>query len=199
MKKIIQLTVLVVLLSLATGCATPYMTDRGRDAADVFTATVGYGIGGKAQIGPIQTGLFANRDCLGLRGGTCAVWDVPPFGENDTFELDLFICRMGIFNPNSGLADKRHKDLMTVGLGPITWPFYMDNLLWFGRDERTPYHHSQIEVAVGVGPSIRLGFNPGELLDFILGWTAIDVFDDDLEKRKTIGQEASRDKGKPRP
>lgn len=52
-----------------------------------------------------------------------------------------------------------------------------------------PYY-TQCEVAVGTFfPSIRLGFNPGELLDFILGWTTIDIFRDDLEKDEPVGQE----------
>jgi hypothetical protein len=32
--------------------------------------------------------------------------------------------------------------------------------------------------------NVRCGFNPGELLDFILGWTTIDIFKDDIAGRK---------------
>ncbi len=32
------------------------------------------------------------------------------------------------------------------------------------------------------GLTLGLGFNPGELLDFILGWTTLDIFKDDIEK-----------------
>lgn len=46
-----------------------------------------------------------------------------------------------------------------------------------------PYF-SQIDVVVGIGRGIRLGCNPGELLDFLLGWTTVDIFNDDLEARK---------------
>ena len=45
-------------------------------------------------------------------------------------------------------------------------------------------YYTQIEAVVGAGPSVRLGFNPGELLDFILGWTTIDIYKDDLERSK---------------
>ncbi|MCX7009267.1 MAG: hypothetical protein NTY53_18815, partial [Kiritimatiellaeota bacterium] len=43
----------------------------------------------------------------------------------------------------------------------------------------------QVEAAVGGGLVFRLGFNVGELLDFILGWTTIDIFGDDLESRES--------------
>ena len=50
------------------------------------------------------------------------------------------------------------------------------------------FYLTQIEVAAGLGGTLRLGFNPGELLDFILGFTTIDIFNDDLEKRKSNNQ-----------
>ena len=34
------------------------------------------------------------------------------------------------------------------------------------------------------GAAIRQSVMPGELLDFILGWTTIDIFNDDLEWKK---------------
>ena len=37
-----------------------------------------------------------------------------------------------------------------------------------------------IEVAVGLIRTIRIGFNVGELLDFIVGWTTLDICRDDL-------------------
>jgi len=33
---------------------------------------------------------------------------------------------------------------------------------------------------VGLGGTVKLGLNPGELLDFILGWTTLDIFHDDI-------------------
>ena len=43
-----------------------------------------------------------------------------------------------------------------------------------------PAHMTQIEIAGGLGLTIRLGFNPGELIDFILGFTSMDLYGDDL-------------------
>ena len=39
--------------------------------------------------------------------------------------------------------------------------------------------YTQIEVAAGAGGSVRLGFNPGELLDFLFGWLGADLYGDD--------------------
>ncbi|MFO1524078.1 MAG: hypothetical protein U1G05_19045 [Kiritimatiellia bacterium] len=41
-------------------------------------------------------------------------------------------------------------------------------------------YYTQIEAEVGLVGSVRIGFNPGELLDFLLGWTTLDVFGDDI-------------------
>ena len=43
-----------------------------------------------------------------------------------------------------------------------------------------PYF-TQIEVAAGFGLVTRVGFNPGELLDFFLGFAGVDLYDDDVE------------------
>jgi hypothetical protein len=42
-----------------------------------------------------------------------------------------------------------------------------------------PYY-TQIEVIAGFGGGVRLGFNIGEFLDFILGWGIIDIYGDDI-------------------
>ncbi|OVE81243.1 hypothetical protein BVY04_03710 [bacterium M21] len=39
---------------------------------------------------------------------------------------------------------------------------------------------TQIEAAAGFGAGIRLGVNPGEFLDFLLGWFGLDPYCDDL-------------------
>jgi len=50
---------------------------------------------------------------------------------------------------------------------------------------------TQIDLALGVYWPIRIGFNPGELLDFLLGWTALDIYGDDAQymmKDRTNGR-----------
>ena len=56
-------------------------------------------------------------------------------------------------------------------------------------------HHItlQFEVAAGLGGTVRLGFNPGEFIDFICGWFTIDIYGDDIEtaKEKEFGERES--------
>lgn len=59
--------------------------------------------------------------------------------------------------------------------------------MYLPKKDQKPYGYPksylfQIEVYVGVGLGIRLGFNFAELLDFIFGFTTIDILDDDLEE-----------------
>ena len=43
-----------------------------------------------------------------------------------------------------------------------------------------PARWTQIEVAAGLLGGVRLGFNPGELLDLLLGFFGVDLYDDDV-------------------
>jgi len=45
-------------------------------------------------------------------------------------------------------------------------------------------YYTEGEVALGCHYTVRLGVNPGELLDFLLGWTTLDIYGDDLEHAK---------------
>jgi hypothetical protein len=49
----------------------------------------------------------------------------------------------------------------------------------FEDTETNPAYFTQIEVVGGFGLVLRLGFNPGELLDFVLGWATVDIYGDD--------------------
>lgn len=76
MRRLIQIASLILGAATLTGCASAkaYFVDRGRDAADVFTATAGVGGGAKVRVGPAQVGLLASWDVAGLRGGRVANW-----------------------------------------------------------------------------------------------------------------------------
>lgn len=182
MKKAIQLSFLLALMGSMSGCATSYWIDRGRDAADVVTATVGIGAGAKVRAGPLNAGLFWNQDRAGVRGGEgiTGPWNSVEF----TTPLPIFhgplepnpwgMHSIELFSPTDE-PSKRGKDFWMTG---FYVPFVM-NRPWGW----TPTYFTQIEIAVGALGTIRLGFNPGELLDFVLGWTTLDIFKDDLESR----------------
>ena len=188
MKNILHLFLLLGLAGIFAGCATPYMVDRGRDAADIFTATVGEGSGVKARVGPFTTGLFRNSDKAGLRGGsffssTENFQEAPrdrtsliPYGD---YCVVLFVNDDFRATPEHSA---RHKSYQALSFAPfISW---IDQPA-FDTIAKWPYY-TQIEVAVGFGGTLRLGFNPGELLDFFIGLTTVDIFNDDLEMMKRM-------------
>ena len=192
MKRLIRVAALLPIVAMLTGCATPYLIDRGRDAADIFTATVEKGIGVKARVGPLAAGLSGTFGSTGLRGG-CFIRETDGFpflgtdvpimaGSCDTSLL-------GLYNFETLHAEELRRRNKTFHAGEepdqgIGIPF-----LQLGTDN--PAYYTQVEVSVGLLAGIRLGLNPGELLDFILGWTTIDIYGDDLE-RKTQKEESNQ-------
>lgn len=186
---------------LCSGCATGYWADRGRDAADVFTLTLGIGAGVKGRVGPLQVAAIDNTDVIGLRAGqwlsNCNAMDenseryspfpissqarpqartenmmgprvrrtaAPWWRRSYGFGRELF--KYGVRSP----AAFRGKQLETHSPLPI-WVV-----------DRSPAFYTQIEVSGGLLFTGRVGFNVGELLDFLLGWTALDIYDDDLSR-----------------
>ena len=61
--------------------------------------------------------------------------------------------------------------------------------LWRENNKSNLY---QIDLTVALGLSLRVGFNPAELLDFVLGWFGSDILDDDVGRKQA---EPSRNKG----
>ena len=159
------------------------MKDRGRDAADIFTATFGGGYGAKARVGPLAGGLFLGQDKYGLRGGkmnTFAESDFAPAG------LDATCTFLSVDSLEFEHQDRRNKSY-TAFFGPFGL---------FCMSEPPPeYYYTQIEVAAGVVGSARLGLNPGEFADFVLGWTTLDIYNDDLGKKREIEQTDAANSG----
>ncbi len=185
MRKIVYITILLSIASLLTGCATigGYFADRGRDAADIVTATVGVGLGAKGRIGPVQTGLLFELPLMGVRGGEFSADN--PLGSMFTTSSKVSGEAIGITQGDEEfymVKLDRHKEFYatSIDVGTTKGMF-----VYKVKDQYcAPYYYTQIEAVIAIGPSIRIGFNPGELLDFILGWTTIDIFNDDLEARK---------------
>lgn len=177
------ITLGVVLMLLAalmcgSGCATGYMQSRCVDAMDVFTCSVGVGGGAKARIGPVRAGLFINHDVAGLRGGRFSRY--PSGGEAilRTVDFDAVVVSQENFVPDTA---GRHKEFMAVGLVGLSRVSMPDG--YCGTNCLARYHapayYGQVEVALGVGGTLRLGFNVVELLDFGVGWLGFDFLRDD--------------------
>lgn len=169
------------------------MIDRGRDAADIFTATGGVGAGAKARLGPLQAGLLVQQDKWGLRGGRvgsfkCVTHEPSAPVRNDSMDFVLLLVSLENFeldqlHRHETTTEARRKEFSAVGVCPISIAGMQPDL-GFNPYQPCPYYYTQMELVIGCGPSLRLGVNPGELLDFILGWMTIDMFNDDLERRK---------------
>lgn len=162
----------VLCIAMTAGCAsTGYLSHRGRDAADIFTCSLGTGLGVKARVGPVHAGLLANVDGGGLRGGRWEKLGVPTGNE---FEI---VCIGGEGYYPDGSAARRGKSFQAGG----KCPFLTTSLSPYDGSNKYPaYYYTQVEAVLGLGISLRLGINPGELLDFILGWTTLDIYADDL-------------------
>jgi len=197
MRKLFQTVLALLAAASVTGCASTggYFIDRGRDAADVFTATVGAGVGAKARVGPLRAGLFLNHDAFGIRGGTVVISDNPfEMLEADLCLLYVEVCeftnleaRCKNYCAHQLFSTEGRSAFIPSPYGGI--PF--TSVPYDPRTEDTPpsrfcHFYTQIEVAGGLIGTVRLGFNVGELVDFLLGWTTIDIFRDDLEPKKPI-------------
>jgi hypothetical protein len=195
MKRGTLLLFLPALMACLAGCASTrgYLVDRGRDAADILTATAGAGAGVQARLGPAALGFLQTSDAAGLRHGEA--FHRPP-AEDPPDELNYTLGSLLGWVSSPALV-------FIAGLGGgVLPPGYWDQCaeLWrYERQDRMSEtqvrRHAgakgwraagsyQIETALGVGLVARAGINPGELLDFLLGWTTVDIFNDDVEARK---------------
>lgn len=190
-----RVCLLALTVALVSGCSTPYMIDRGRDAKDMITLTGGLGGGGKVRTGPLQLGLWFNCAEAGLRGGE--VVEAAPFETSDDSgmpkELDFLYFFYGVENFEGGpLAPERGKAFHAGTFAVLTAPV-PEQWLFGPQKERKSggyakynpiAYWTQVEGAIGVGPTIRLGVNVGEILDFVLGWTTLDIFFDDVASKE---------------
>jgi len=189
-KKISQLLVFMVLAASATGCASPYMLDRGRDAADIFTAGIGIGGGVKARVGPVQTGMLLDFPFAGLRGGELVTMTpggcMPQSGDGVLLHVggETF----------ADCSKDRGKQFYASTLENDVCGGFPPFVMVLEQDSPAPYYYTQIECVIGFLGTIRLGFNPGELLDFVLGWTTLDIFNDDVTRRRIEALELERQK-----
>ena len=56
--------------------------------------------------------------------------------------------------------------------------------------------YTQLEVSAGVyAGGLRLGANPGELLDFLLGWFLVDIYDDEVSTDEELDERDDSDSG----
>jgi hypothetical protein len=171
---------------LLSGCATHnYWTDRLHDGADVVTLAAGVGAGAKARAGPLHAGLLWNAGCAGLRGGSFETTLDTGHYVLGMMDRDYLVWAEESFQSGgegtwANLLD-RGKNFTARGYPLVVLAREMDADGAWGPSLDPFYYYTQIEIVAGLGGTVRLGVNPGELLDFLLGWTTLDIYRDDLK------------------
>ena len=198
--------------SLGSGCASTWWRDRANDLGDIASVSFGAGLGVRAQAGPVATGLGAQMDVAGFRGGRffCdrRAFDLEPLG----WSVDLVLASGNLFGlrPADGTPEPydrivngrgKYQGQYNPAVGGVFVPFWLCgeilDLDYYGperterpsplapnRKEARPHLPSwtHLEAAAALGVGVRLGFNPGELLDFLLGFFGADLYGDDLAR-----------------
>lgn len=201
--QMIRIPSALVAASILSGCSSnAYLSDRGHDFADIATITISTGCGAKARVGPIHTGLIGHSDLAGLRGGSFFSGQLYDHGQDfecplPLLQMDMNRCVMSSvedFHAHmTGEEDNpvtlRHKAYSAWNSIPLVTTEFKPSSPQLKRDtvpDAALFHPywTQVEVAADAFAGARVGLNPGELVDFILGWVGIDFFDDDLGARK---------------
>jgi hypothetical protein len=206
MKTTLRILGVVAVAGVLTGCATTkeYFTDRGRDASDILTLSVGRGVGAKARIGFVQTGLLHNRDVAGFRSGSLfSSADLEPenygndYHKHNAKESELgptgligvpIAYLMPYWGDGSGIRTYRYYSTGNDQFRPLGIPKERGKQVdsWsstFLVTHDSPEHMGQIEIVLGLGATVRFGVNTGEILDFLIGVFGGDLFNDDLAMR----------------
>ncbi len=199
----------LLLCCLASGCS--YLHDRGRDACDMITLSAEQG-GFNASIqvteAVVGVGMSAGKG-FGIRSGS--------IGTYEYFEGNMILFGGKVLLPND-LSKCRNKGYQETYLW---FPWNRDNEDEY-REKYSNIHQNkdddkfdkefdlelhdgkwvnyfQIECAACAGVGARVGFNAAEILDFILGWTTLDICKDDIAglnneelKLRVISQKAER-------
>ena len=186
--------IIVIVSSLVAGCAgSNYLGDRGRDALDIVAATAGAGAGLKARVGPAHVGLLANLDLWGVRNGVVLAEGCMMVGGIETDTLIIPVSSgsevPSLFPVMFGMTGYPVRKCAAAGalshVPFISLPMRLDDETPLPWSERARYL-TQVEVVVAVGGSVRLGINPLEAVDFILGWTTLDILGDDSAREIVI-------------
>ena len=158
---------------LCSGCAsTGYLGKRDRDFRDIVTVQVGYGVGAKVRTGPVFTGASWIWTPAGLSNGELYRGAM----TEEVCPADVAMLFTGVeYSPRGA---QRGKDYRT----PWNTVPFIALPEKIGEDTGSVWPHpyyTDFRVSAGLGPAVTLGLNPGEFVDFLLGWFAIDIYGDD--------------------
>lgn len=195
--------------------ACNYVGDRGNDAADIFTFTVGGGMGASANVGPLHAGLGAYQEWYGLRGGNVSqkggllspiVAQTPSSCATEGMLKDASPANtpaLTSFSPSNYVDEYGLNFDYTFGSHSVltcarTWnkiyysydyPGHLNCGIPFVTVFKTPKGFPRanavnaawfdINVYAAGFFGFRTGINLAELTDFFIGFTTLDILDDD--------------------
>lgn len=186
MKQNVSLTRIILAALLCcyfcSGCA--YMKSRGRDFTDIITLSgETYCANVSAQVAYLPIGLgWANGKGFGSRAGHMGSYDYREINVLTYTERDL--------GPETL---PRGKAFEMEGFWFVIPLYYINFMPAFIGYKGSLAARCQIEAAVGFGAGIRVGINPLELFDFIIGLTTVDILKDDFKKEKEEGERIKDD------
>ena len=191
--KPMKIAVLCVLLTTLTGC---YLEDRARDFADCFRANLSGGLGISAHARVMQVGCGVGaygglgmgveskgifRDGVPHReAGIPFSWFIPTLGTKEKSKGHNFLLIVPSYmrsNTFRGLCLGIPKGGRDSRYGLFGFPI-LEYLSHTGEERLEDYFWIE-GGAAAVLLGVRIGFNPAEFADFLLGWTTLDIFGDD--------------------
>lgn len=172
-----------------------WFSDRYRDLLDIASLSLEVGgIGAQATLGPVDVGLFTSRHptVTGMGGIS--------WGVTSTDVLTGYGLRSGLW----GEYAAEQKTLFFGVQESLKWdddPAACTPVRGYRRKdwnrELPAYAYTRLGVSAALGVGLRLEFNPGELVDFVLGWFGFDIYGqtaglDDLTRPEIFNLDGSR-------
>ena len=202
---------LIIGLLLLAGCATPfgtYMKDRGNDFADIFKADIGYGLGIDAHVIAtdfIATGAGASATSkIGFKGRYVDDWKdyhigipILPFIEwmntSQCGGAHVDWCITDVAQLGTGKGGTVHEDSSFPSTGSMSILFV--NTIGFVDDKKPLLDKFDLECSATAGViGVHIGFSPGQLFDFVFGWTGMDIGKDDTKDKEKSAKMKNKNK-----
>jgi len=172
-----------LMIATASGC-TGWWAHRANDLADVGRLNVGAGFGASldasaTRYGRISAGSYENTTKVGFVGREGGLWNEERHGI-------AFI---------AGYTETSRDPIYGNAWLPEPDPASDLQSAWADTERGVAEFTVSLHVLIG----LEVGFDPGQLLDFVLGFAGVDIYRDDGEGRRWPGSLDALDEPEDRP
>ncbi|HQM21498.1 MAG TPA: hypothetical protein PLE36_12810 [Deltaproteobacteria bacterium] len=164
---------------LISGCASQH--SRSGEFKDVFDVSIQKGIGANLHASIFGFGLSYNETVLGVEDG--CLYSYGDINDVKPYEFGFLLINAHA-NVSKQAAD-RHKQYGAWKLLGL-YPSGPD-----GRAKFSKPYFTKFTVSVTAGYGVKLGINPGELLDLFLSFVNLSLYDDDIEITNPLEEQSS--------